>query len=172
MTIPIPAVAAETKATCSSGPRVLRWLSLGMFLLGGILLGRAWWTNDLSGRSAEWPTTEGTVLDARVVREGSKGESKFRAVVRYSYAVSGQQYESERVSLASSKTKQSRDEKTVSEYPSGSAVTVHYDPEQPGDALLVIGPSHETVPLAAVGGVLLLMSGFLFTRGLQTGARL
>ncbi len=92
--------------------------------------------------------------------------------MRYSYEVAGQKYESERVSLASSKSKQSRAEKTVSEYPTGMAVTVHYDPEKPGDALLAIGPSHETAPLAAVGGVLLVLSGFLFTRGLQTGASL
>lgn len=169
MTFAVPTVLSSKKAASSSCPRVLRWFSVGLLIAGGLLLGRAWWTNDLASRSKDWPTTAGTVLHSRVVREGGKGESKFVPLVRYSYEVAGIRYESERRSLASSKTRQSTAEAICRDYPPGGAVTVHYDPEKPGESLLVVGPSHETVPLAVIGGILLVLSGFLFTRGLQTG---
>lgn len=167
MTLVIPTVITNTKQCSSSGSAVFRWMGIGLFVGGCLLVGRAWWTNDLSNRSKEWPTTPGTVVESNVQKKGKNGDARFRPIVRYVYAVGGVKYESTRVSLEKSKSRQSIAEEVCKKYPAESGVTVHYDPQSPGDALLELGSSDETVPLAIIGSTMLVFCGILFTRSLQ-----
>ena len=169
MTLPIPMVLSAKRPSGSTSPTAIRVLSAGALILGAVLLGRAWWTNDLAQRSRDWPTTTGTVMHSRAERQNRKGEAKYTPLVHYSYEVAGSRYESERRALSSLKTSKTKAEAICQDYPPGKTVTVYYDPAKPGEALLMPGQSHETLPLAIVGAVLLGLSGFFFTRSLQAG---
>ncbi len=115
--------------------------------------------------SMHWPTSSGTVILSEVSSYDSRSDGKttrmYTANVRYRYAVNGVQYHSGRVSLGDSSTSSAADKRAIAErYPVGSQVTVYYDPDQPQDALLEVGPVLITyIPL--VFGLLATIAGIL-----------
>jgi hypothetical protein len=94
------------------------------------------------GREAQgWPTVTGTIVKSEVEefrdRTGGSSSLSYRAAVEYSYQVRGHTYRSNQIKLdvTVSGTKAAA-EKVTAKYPAGSAVTVHYDPDNPGTAAL------------------------------------
>ncbi len=75
-----------------------------------------------------WPSVPGTVTSSRVQQK----EDESDAVVTYSYAVNGKDYQGNRVGFFSRDTAQ----QVVSRYPSGKQVEVFYDPANPSSAVL------------------------------------
>jgi hypothetical protein len=94
------------------------------------------------GRQAQgWPTVAGRVVKSEVEefrdRTGGSSSLSYRAAVEFAYQVRGRDYRSNQIKLgvAVSGTKAAA-EKVTAKYPAGSAVTVHYDPDNPGTAAL------------------------------------
>lgn len=92
-------------------------------------------------RSLDWPTTEGVVVTSAVHAGGRISAPTYMARVGYRYEVDGVAYSSDRISGDSGLTDDRTEaEALVVDRPVGATVTVHYDPETPSEALLVVSP--------------------------------
>ena|GEM_PF-1565861 len=78
--------------------------------------------------SRSWPSTIGQVIQSEY--DYGEGEDKFC----YTYTIKEQSYKSKRESTCIAFWNN-----MVEEYPKGSIVTVYYNPDDPGDAVLVPG---------------------------------
>jgi len=111
--------------------------------------------------SQRWPTTPGEVLSSRVAR----GEGNTYVQVRYRYSVAEKTYTGARVSYRGSSLPglpTDPPEATVSRYPAGKPVQVHYDPAAPDRSVLEPGAGLSAyAPLAA--------GGLFFVLGLVAG---
>lgn len=95
--------------------------------------------------AARWPTVSGTVVASEVRshrelvggRGGSSTVEVFSPSVEYRYQVGGREYHGGQVAFgAAVSAGKALAEKTVTRYPQGAAVTVHYDPGNPSTAVL------------------------------------
>jgi hypothetical protein len=105
--------------------------------------------------SKSWPTTSGTITKSEVDSWMKDGESRYGAVIKYTYQVEGKQYDSYKigVSASSSNNNMSAAKDLVQEYPVGKTVDVFYDPEVPDSAALK--PGVRAGDIAIAGGMLL-----------------
>jgi hypothetical protein len=125
-----------------------------------------------SKASAAWPTTQGRIVDAKVVEhvetrtddDGDESTSTvYRPDIRYSYRVDGADHTADtwkgRVRYSTGSPKYA--EGVVARYPVGQTVTVHYDPADPGMGVLEPGNRDgATVPL--IVGIVFGLVGMLF----------
>lgn len=94
---------------------------------------RDWW---LVAQSPSWPTVSGTVLKSEVDTRLGKGP-RHLLVVRYEYTVDGRRYDSDRVFFAQTAYRFRANAEAVAErFPVGSHPAVHFDPDDPGIAVL------------------------------------
>jgi hypothetical protein len=94
-----------------------------------LVLGRA---------SASWPTADGVITDARVVRRGARNQ--YRAALAYTYTVAGRTHHGHRRYYGSEASFGSAGPTAVAErYPPGLAITVYHHPTRPGLAVLEPG---------------------------------
>jgi hypothetical protein len=98
----------------------------------------------LSLASARWPTTTGKILSSvaeghGTLASGGRGQAGtvWSPVVEYSYQVAGRDYHGSRIAFGGD-VSGSRDfaQGIAARYPAGSAVTVHFDPDNPSFAVL------------------------------------
>ena len=129
-------------------------------VLGAIFLVIALVSRQKAQTSQSWPTAAGTVLAAELKEHVSHDYDdtpstrySFEPVVEYSYAVGAQTFTSRRIGYGANRFSRSQAQKTVERYPVGSAVTVHYNPTNPTEAVL------ET---QASGSMLFLILGIIF----------
>ena len=99
--------------------------------------------------SSSWPTVEGVVERVQIRRDtsgsGSTRTVSYRYTVEYAYEVGGTAYTSDKLEMGSGNT--AGREPTHGEasaaarkrFPRGKAVTVYYDPDDPGMAVLAPG---------------------------------
>ena len=111
--------------------------------VGLVFLGIGIWLVRKLQASRSWPTVDGTVTGARVVRKVTtgtedEGESvSYVPVVEYRYELNGQTYTSARIAFAESGYGSfGRAEQNLAKYPAGGAVKVLYDPANPASAVL------------------------------------
>jgi len=104
-----------------------------------------------SRRVADWSTTKGRVKTSEV-RHLTVRTS--RPYVFYSYQVEGRDYACDRIAFGSQFGKGTHHD-VVAAYPAESEVDVHYDPADPGNAVLVKRRYHGYWPVAVLAGVLL-----------------
>jgi hypothetical protein len=92
----------------------------------------------LSLRSRGWPVTSGVITDShwRTPVAGGR-EEKVRADIRYRYTVGGQIYRGDVISYGEMLFASDADR--LQRYPQGATVEVHYDPQDPGLAVLESG---------------------------------
>jgi len=105
-----------------------------MMMLPFVLL-----THDfIYGRASDdWPTTQGTVIYSRLEwSQHGDDPPTLVAKVKYEYIVNGIQYQSSHISYLNNDMSPSE---TVKEFNRGSRVTVHYNPDNPGQAVLITG---------------------------------
>jgi hypothetical protein len=121
-----------------------------------------------SSQSKSWPTTEDQVIESRVERERSVGDSiddqQYKAVVRYRFTIEGAEYISDRVAFGMGSSNHRSDAKTtVDEYPVRKKVTVHYSPLDPSDAVLEAGVGGFAIITLIVGPIILIFGivGFI-----------
>lgn len=157
----------------------------GLLLLFGIILALVGLVLLIVGRQqkkraevvATWPTVPGVVLNAEIrERESVGGEddtvttTMYEPVVEYRYAVSGQDFTSSQYRLGAKGLSygMGQAKKVLERYPKGGAVTVHYNPMKPDQAVLELGSASSSL-LAVVGGVFLGIGVILTIAGLLVG---
>ena len=100
--------------------------------------------------AGRWPTTPGIVTGSEV-RVDTAGRRFSRPEVLYAYEVSGERHYSDRVTYTwvGIKDRKPTPEDVVATYPEGSRVTVHYNPDNPDEA--VLEPDHFIPGLVVFG---------------------
>ena len=110
-----------------------------------------------------WPTVEGEIVDARVVRTGGdQSKDALDQIVTYRYQVAGQPYRNNRVRFGLQPTPNSMvpargtsssiGASLAASYPRGKPVRVHYNPRRPEDSVLYPAPNFR-VWIMLVGGL-------------------
>lgn len=106
-----------------------------------------------------WPTAPGIIQNSGLQEnrhydsEDHHTEINYEPQVQYQYSVMGQTYNGDHLAFGKASYDFRTASKKIAPYPQGAAVTVHYDPANPTNAVL------ET---KAAGGVVLLIIGVLF----------
>jgi hypothetical protein len=96
----------------------------------------------MQARAADFPSTQGTVLDSRVeTHHDNEDGTSYTAKARYAYVVHGHRYESGKLRFGMTSGGRKASESFVRQHPPGSPVTVFYDPANPALALLEPGVS-------------------------------
>ena len=138
-----------------SGRRILLIFGLTFAAVGLALALFAAWLRDRAATARTWPTASGTVT-ASQVQSGTDADGSFLywPEVRYAYSVGDREYLGGRVRATLTRTS-SPDHATavVSRYPTGSTVTVRYDPANPASALLDPDPGLIVPILFGAGGL-------------------
>lgn len=117
------------------------------FLIGGILLVLALNTRSSSDLSREWPEVDGVVLAAAMQEyahletEVGKAKHTYEPVVTYQYTVNGHPFTNHRISVGASRFNYRTAEKILKRYASGTAVHVHYNPQDPQESVLETMPA-------------------------------
>ncbi|MBT6155636.1 MAG: DUF3592 domain-containing protein, partial [Planctomycetaceae bacterium] len=147
---------SETKrnSKVQSGLLVVAAVGLLVTAGGGFFAYRSW-------ESKSWPTTDGKIIESRVEREKSVGDSvddqQYKAVVKYEFTVEGTEYTSDRVAFGIGTSNHRSDaKKIVNEYPARRTVAVHYSPDDPSDAVLEAGMGGFAIIILIVGPIILL----------------
>jgi hypothetical protein len=113
--------------------------ALGVYLL---LFGLMWLIDGL--RQRNWPEVNGIVVSSTVesfkTMVASKGGNThmkmYRAAVIYTYEAGGRQYRSSQIRREKVSGAEELAKAVVEKYPAGSSVRVHYNPDNPADAVL------------------------------------
>jgi hypothetical protein len=108
--------------------------------------------------SMSWPSTQGTVLESRwMMTSGSKYSSmSVKVTMRYRYSVADRGYTSDRIAIWGPSGLKPTTHDFIDTHPAGAPVTVYYDPERPGRAVLARAPQNvlSWIFLAAAGASL------------------
>lgn len=112
-----------------------------------------------AGESRSWPMTTGTVVRSYVHNVQERKEDpvmvRYYPKVHYRYMVRGEVYTADRIAFGGHiETNQHEAQKMVDRYPTGSAVTVAYDPNDPSVAVLNAGYRLPAVAVVGAGGVI------------------
>lgn len=112
-------------------------------------------------RSSHWPKAIGMVVTSVVEEYRDRSQTMmYRPAITYRYSVSGKEYVSSRRIFGGEMGVNwpGPAEKTISLYPAGATVTVHYDYGNPSEA--VLQPGQYKIPLFAIAfGALFLIVG-------------
>ncbi len=171
----VEAPPPEVPSTARKLGRIVLAAALLAAGIAGIIFGAATLQQHLASRN--WPTVEGTVLEAQYgytpPRLGS-GEM-CQALVKYKYVVDGTTYESTRATTWSDDLSGEFDQAKalVDSLTVGRAVTVYYDPANPAYAVLQRGVHTLDSTLVLIAGTALAAIGLhlirrLFRRPIRT----
>jgi Protein of unknown function (DUF3592) len=119
-------------------------LALLLVIGATVLLLRSIWHLLTGLESRSWPTTQGIVMASKLQEDReADGDRFFRASVSYRFTVGGCEFVGNRACFGDSDlTSWSwAARKIVNRYRPGDAVTVHYDPSKPREAVLEPGVS-------------------------------
>ena len=127
-------------------------------VLGIVFLVIALVSRQKAQASQSWPTAAAKVLASEVKQHVSpdsdqQTQSSYEPVVEYSYSVGQQTYTSRRIAYGANSFGLGQAQTMIARYPVGSAVTAHYNPANPAEAVL------ET---KAAGATLFLILGIVF----------
>ncbi len=150
-----------------ASPRALRLARIfvrvwsGLVMAVGItfaVIGAIEW--DRAAESASWPTAPGVVTESRVVRSAGRAGGRIRhrssAHIEYAFDASGVHRTASRVGFRMGSTSEDSAREVVARYPVGTAVTVHYSPEDPALACLEPGTDEwQWVPIVIGAGAVL-----------------
>jgi hypothetical protein len=149
-----------------SSPGRLLLLALAMFAVGIILA--VWGGRQVfeAYNSKNWPTTEGTITSSYVhKREGSPSDKNkqptYHVKINYEYTVDGTRYTGERIRFTDNADRgRDKAKGLADEYFADQTVTVYYNPEDPGIAILKPGFVFSTF-IPFLGGLAFLFAGIL-----------
>lgn len=106
--------------------------------------------------SAAWPATQGSITRTRI-RVDDRGESSesYHPEITYGYSVMGSNYEGSRTVIGATRGYNSRPKAQafLEDYPVGKPVTVYYDPNKPGQAVLQAGTTRGAIGTLVISGV-------------------
>ncbi len=107
---------------------------LSLFLVAGLATTAWGWKILARGRrTRQWPTVEGKVVHSAVKDQDSIPD------IAYAYAVSGVEYRATYQFPGGTQPSQELTATYLAKFPTGSKVTVHYDPNHPDQATLEPG---------------------------------
>jgi Protein of unknown function (DUF3592) len=114
--------------------------------------------------SKRWPTSPGSIVSSAL--EQSPGKRwRYRAAVQYRYRVAGKTYEANRVFWGGNEGRQKHMASVISSYPAGSSVPIHYDPQNPAEAVLNPTQNVGSRPLVLYAMGMMTLGLFAFTGG-------
>lgn len=144
----------------------IAFAALGLFLAyrGGIDLYRTF-------SCGNWPSVGGKVISSEIrkLHKFRRENQTYRAEVRYRYEVDGRNYQCDKISFgyySSSSLKDARD--IVGKYKVGKMVVVHYDPENPGRAVIEIKADPNAYIESGIGLAIILVLSMLVPRSLRS----
>ena len=159
------------------GHRVMYILGPAILVGGLIGWGAALLEYRTSLRSAAWPSVTGVVRASEVetsIQRRSSGPNRtsYLFSLRYEYTVDSQTYEGDRIRFGGygDGTREFADA-AVARFPVGAEVTVYYDPDDPGEAVLERG-ANTSAAITPFAVLVLLPVGlglFLFNRPRHSG---
>ncbi len=119
----------------------LVFLGLSFFILQKAIRGRR-----MAEAAVQWPTIDGTVMSADVVKRISKSADNdwdyFVPQIRYDYAVNGILHQGEIIRIGLGEMgylEETKAREHIARYPVGATIHVRYDPQNPEHAVLEIG---------------------------------
>lgn len=146
-----------------------------IFVLAGLwALGAGLGRMVRASRMRRWPAVPGTILASTIASRESTLEAEedgppprpitlYRAEVQYRYEVGGRSFTGSRIALDDVEvSSKSHAENLAQRYASGTAVTVHYNPEDPSQAVLEPGIHMVSWVLPAIGVAFLIVAGGFF----------
>ncbi len=92
--------------------------------------------------SLHWPTTRAFIVRSQIRSTSDSGKAGYQhsADITYKYAVNGKVYTSNRIIAGNySSNTSGRARKIIRQYREGSYVKAYYNPERPGEAVLIPG---------------------------------
>ena len=151
-------------------------ISLPFLIIALVFVALALRTRRKASGARNWNTTDGRILSSYVERRrrvsGTGSTSSLYPVIAYEYHVDGQRYQGHRINFGSEvgSSFASMTQGVVDKYPPGSAVSVHYNPEIPTQAVLekTAGVSTKIFLLVAVFIVALLVCTLGATFGMMS----
>ncbi|MDQ6828118.1 MAG: DUF3592 domain-containing protein [Gemmatimonadota bacterium] len=143
---------------------IIRGLGVLWLVIGCVMLGLGARQASDAVRSITWPKTPGTVLESVVQRRPRNAhdlrDSVSVPLVRYRYSLGGVLYHSTRVSFKKFVLGTEREARsTVANYPPGTDLSVYFDPERPGNAVLEHGISWLNMLVLIAGSILIGVGG-------------
>ena len=113
-------------------------LSAMCFPFGTFLYARSGWDQARARASRTWPTVSGLVQSSKIERRlTGLPMLVYKLALSYSYHVAGNAYEGDTVQFGPKYVKaRAMIEALAEKYPPGVAVTVHYDPSDPGTSVI------------------------------------
>lgn len=160
-------------------PRLLGGFGAVLAVVGIGLVAAGLWTIGRAVRSTGWPTVTGTVLSSEVdVHDGRRDVDEvpvttYHPAVRYAYEVAGRRHVGDRITFGDFGSTDLAGRRALAErYAEAAAVTVHYDPDAPGDAVLEPGPVAFNLLMPGLGLAFLAGGTFIVrqARALAAGA--
>lgn len=148
----------------------LLFLTVAVAVAGPALIGYAYYADQRDRPSLQWPKVTGTVMHCVELHHWSRRNTYYSVDITYTYLVNGQRFTSRQIALWSDDWHGQDTGDFVAAHPVNKAVDVYYDPQKPGNAVLVPGPdvagnrnSIRYGGIATAGGVLMAL---LMTRKL------
>jgi hypothetical protein len=138
-------------------------VALIFLLVGGGLSYWGWTILQDARASMSWPTAEGVIGRSEVTESSdSEGGTSYSPEVTYTYQANGLLQEGERIKFGeNSYSSRRRAEEIIAQYPVGTRVTVHYDPEQPDHSVLEPGVTGGSYIVLGIGLIFLFVSAIL-----------
>jgi hypothetical protein len=148
--------------------RAISWLKL-IFLfsvtiiLGLMMLVHYSWRIWAAKQSINWPTVTGEIIASTLQETHYKGTA-YSPLVQYRYNVAGETYINDNITLTHvDPTNMAQAQTTLTKYPVGKTVAIHYHPTVPSIACLEAGSIAWENYIPVVLGPLFLLGGiFLF----------
>lgn len=114
--------------------------------------------------SKRWPTASGTIVSS-ALEKSPEHKRRYRAAVQYRYRVGGKDYEASRVFWGGNEGRQKHMTSVVASYPAGNTVPVHYDPQNPAEAVIDPTQNVGSRPLVLYAMGMMTLGLFAFTGG-------
>ena len=122
------------------------WVTALVFLgLGFFFLQKGIGNRRMAAAAVQWPTVDGKVVSADVVKRVSKSDNewdRFIPKIRYQYVVNGVRREGEVIRIGLDEMGYLTEDKArehIARYPTGATIPVRYDPQHPEHAVLEMG---------------------------------
>ncbi len=110
-------------------------------------------------RTLYWSSTTGFVKSSEVtISQNSKGASRYRPEICYSYTVHGNEYVSNRIESMDGFLSSVKAYKKTSQYPKGSQILIFYNPDKPADSVIEPGVKPDYYYFLAFGIIWLSIS--------------
>lgn len=98
-----------------------------------------------------WATAPGVVTSSGVTRVTSADEVRFTPAIEFEFTVAGTKHLGNRLWVSDESSSRVWAEGIAQEYPVGKAVSVRFDPDAPGEAVLEAGPTTLSLAMRTLG---------------------